>query len=410
MTVAIADEAPHALATNVAHFARALRRAGIRVGPADTVAAVEALLAGGVGDREAFYWTLHAVLVTRHEDTPVFTEAFALFWRSPDLVTKMLKLLSPAMRAKDTERRRAGAERAQRALSAPDETWSAEPPKPEIEVDARLTASAREVLRARDFALMSADEIAAAKRALAAMVLDDDRLATRRRAPSPRGRIDMRRTLRRAARTGGDLPIPLHSAPREVVPPIVVLADISGSMSTYTRLFLHFAHALGERRAVETFVFGTRLTRITRLMRGADPDVALEAVSRNVVDWAGGTRMAGCMHEFNRHWSRRLPLGRTTVLLVTDGLEREDAGLLAREAERLALSCRRLVWLNPLLRFEGFEARASGVRALLPHVTEFRSAHSLGSIEELCAALGGGATGARAADPRRWLATGRAAA
>ena len=401
--------APHALARNVAHFARALRRAGLRVGPADTVAAVEALLAGGIGDREAFYWTLHSVLVTRHEDSPVFEEAFRLFWRSPDLVTKMLKLLSPAVRAKDTQKSRAGSERAQRALSAPDETWSSKPDRPEIEVDAKLTASAREVLRTRDFALMSADEIAAAKRALAALVLDDDAITMRRRVASPRGRIDMRRTLRRAARTGGDLPIPLHSAPREMVPPIVVLADISGSMSTYTRLFLHFVHALTERRRVETFLFGTRLTRVTRTLRGSDPDVALEAISRQVADWAGGTRMAGCLHEFNKHWSRRLPLGRATVLLVTDGLEREDADLLSREGERLALSCRRLVWLNPLLRFEGFEARAGGVRALLPHVTEFRSAHSLASIEELCAALGGGAAGARAADPRRWLAASLAA-
>lgn len=400
----------HALATNVAYFARALRRAGIRTGPSDTVAAVEALIAGGVGTREEFYWTLHSVLVTRHEDTPVFDEAFRMFWRSPDLVAKMIKLLSPAMRAKDTERDRAGANRAKRALSTPENTWSKKEEPPEIQVDARLTASGREVLRSRDFAQMTAEEIAAAKRALATLALEDDRLRMRRRTPSPRGRIDMRRTLRRAARVGGDVVIPLTTAPKEMPPPIVVLADISGSMADYTRLFLHFVHALTEVRTVETFLFGTRLTRATRQLRGTDPDEALEAVSRAVPDWAGGTRMAACLAEFNKHWSRRLPLGRATVLLVTDGLEREDADLLSREGERLALSCRRFVWLNPLLRFEGFEARAGGVRALLPHVDEFRSAHSLASIEELCDALGGGAAGAKEADPRRWLAAGRAAA
>ena len=400
----------HALATNVAYFARALRRAGLRVGPSDTVDAVDALIAGGVGTREEFYWTLHSVLVTRREDTPVFTEAFNMFWRSPDVVAKMLKLLSPAVRAKDTERERAGANRAKRALQTPDNTWRAKEEPPEIHVDARLTASGREVLRGRDFALMTAEEIAAAKRALQSLALEDDRLRTRRRAPSPRGRIDMRRTLRRAARVGGDAVIPLTTAPKEMPPPIVVLADISGSMADYTRLFLHFVHALTERRPVETFLFGTRLTRVTRQLRGADPDQALDAISRAVPDWAGGTRMAGCLAEFNKQWSRRLPLGRATVLLVTDGLEREDADLLAREGERLALSCRRLVWLNPLLRFEGFEARASGVRALLPHVTEFRSAHSLASVEERCDALGGGAARAKEADPRRWLAAARAAA
>ena len=399
-----------ALATNIVYFARALRRAGLRVGPSDVIAAVEAVEAGGIGTREEFFWTLHATLVTRHEDTATFREAFDLFWRSRDLVSKMIELLSPALRGKDAaERRKAAATRARDAMSATDRQWSSKRESPEIEVDARHSASGREVLRTKDFAQMTAAELRAARAAIARLLMPRDEVATRRRVRSARGRIDPRRTLRRAARVGGDLIVPIHSAPRTIQPPIVVLADISGSMSQYTRLFLHFVHALTGVRPVRTFLFGTRLTEVTRDLRDSDPDEALEAISARVLDWAGGTRIAGCLEEFNRLYSRRALTSRTTVLLVTDGLEREDADALGKEAERLHLSCRRLVWLNPLLRFEGFEARAAGVRALLPHVDEFRSAHSLASIDALCDALDASRP-TRETDPRVWMARARGAA
>ena len=400
-----------ALATNIAYFARALRRAGLRIGPADTIRAVEAVEAAGIGTREEFFWTLHATLVTRREDHATFREAFELFWRSRDLVAKMIELLSPALRATDTDdKKRAASTRVAQALAAPDRTWQSEREAPEIEVDARHSASAREVLRTKDFALMTADELRLARQALQRLVLPDDLVRTRRSVRSSRGRIDARLTLRRAARTGGETLVPVRVRPRLVAPSVTVLADISGSMSQYTRLFLHFVHALtAARPRVHTFLFGTRLTDVTRAMRGTDPDEAVERVGSQVADWSGGTRIAGCLHDFNRLYSRRVLSSRSTVLLVTDGLEREDVDGLEREAERLALSCRRLVWLNPLLRFEGFEPRAGGVRAILPHVSEFRSAHSLGSIRELCDALSGERP-SRDTDPRQWLARARAAA
>ena len=402
------ESSEHALATNIAHFARALRRAGLRVGPSDVIRAVEAVEAAGIGDRDEFYWTLHSTLVTRHEDTPVFDEAFRLFWRSRDLVAKMIALLSPAVRAKDTdEKRKAASTRVSRALATPDQTHEAERERPEIEVDARHSASGREVLRGRDFAQMTAEELAAARAALRRLALPHDRVRTRRKERARRGEIDRRATLRRAARMGGDMILPVHARPREVPPPIVVLADISGSMSQYTRLFLHFVHALTATRRVRTYLFGTRLTEVTRHLRGTDPDEAMEAISGAVPDWSGGTRIAGCLEEFNRLHSRRALSGRDTVLLVTDGLEREDPDALGRQAERLGLSCRRLIWLNPLLRYDGFEARAGGVRALLPHVDEFRSVHSLASVAELCDALSGEKS--PKADPRRWLAAARGA-
>jgi uncharacterized protein with von Willebrand factor type A (vWA) domain len=208
--------------------------------------------------------------------------------------------------------------------------------------------------------------------------------------------------MRAAARSGGGLILPKFRTPREIHAPLVVLADISGSMSQYTRIFLHFLHALTEkRRRVQTFVFGTRLTNLTRQMRHRDPDEALADCSAAVRDWSGGTRIGDTLHEFNRLWSRRVLGQGAIVLLITDGLERDEVDLLSREMERLRKSCRRLIWLNPLLRFDAFEPRARGIKAMLPHVDEFRPVHNLDALSDLCASLD--KAGSRAADPGRWL-------
>jgi len=278
---------------------------------------------------------------------------------------------------------------------------------PEIEVDARLTFSGNEVLRDKDFAQMTAAEVTGAKQAIAELRLSFDLVTTRRFGPDPRGRrADPRAMMRAALRTGGDLILPKFRSPREIHPPLVVLADISGSMSQYTRIFLHFLHALTEkRRRVHTFVFGTRLTNLTRQMRRRDPDEALAEAALAVKDWSGGTRIGDTLAEFNRLWSRRVLGQGAVVLLITDGLERDDIAGLSEEMERLHKSCRRLIWLNPLLRFDGFEPRARGVRAMLPHVDEFRAVHNLNALSDLCASLSKARS--RETDPRLWAALGR---
>jgi uncharacterized protein with von Willebrand factor type A (vWA) domain len=212
---------------------------------------------------------------------------------------------------------------------------------------------------------------------------------TRRHLPDPRGlRLDMRRTLRASLRTGGDI-IDIHRLGRIEKPaPIVALLDISGSMSEYTRLFLHFLHAVGDaRKRVSVFLFGTRLTNVTRALRQRDPDEALASCSAAVEDWAGGTRIATSLHNFNKLWARRVLSQGAIVLLISDGLEREADSKLAFEMDRLHRSCRRLIWLNPLLRFGGFEAKAQGIKMMLPHVDEFRPVHNLSSIQELITTL-----------------------
>jgi uncharacterized protein with von Willebrand factor type A (vWA) domain len=395
------------IADNIVYFARALRKAGMRVGPASVKDAIEAVLAAGIGSRDDFYWTLHAVLVSRHEDHVIFDEAFRLFWKSRELVEKMLAMFSPvAMDNRQKEKPRAAENRVSQAMFEGHQ--NNRPPRevPEVEVDARFTVSGNEVLRTKDFAQMSAAELAEARKAIAELRLPFDLVATRRFKPDPRGRrSDPRAMMRAAARTGGELILPKFRSPREVHPPLVVLADISGSMSQYTRIFLHFLHALTEkRRRVHAFVFGTRLTNLTRQMRHRDPDEALSDCAAAVRDWSGGTRIGDALGEFNRRWSRRVLGQGAVVLLITDGLERDDIGGLPQEMERLQKSSRRLIWLNPLLRFDGFEPRARGVRAMLPYVDEFRAVHNLEALADLVASLG--ERSAPAADPRRWLEAG----
>lgn len=390
------------LAENLVYFARALRTAGMKVGPRDALDAVEAVLAAGIGEKDDFYWVLHAVFVRRREDHELFDQAFWLFWRKRALLEKMMQMLTPVAPARSEDQSDPVSRRIAEAM-LPEPKTEDRPPQPKLDIDATLTMSDQELLQRKDFAQMSAAEIAEAKRAIAELVLPDDRVVTRRFRPSARGRlIDMRRTLRGSLRGAGGMIDLERRTRRELQPPIVALCDISGSMSDYTQVFLHFLHALTEKRGrVHSFLFGTRLTNITRALKRRDPDDALRQCSDTVTDWSGGTRIGENLHLFNRLWSRRVLGQGAIVLLITDGLERESLHDLAFEMDRLHRSCRRLIWLNPLLRFEGFEARAQGVRAMLPHVDEFRTMHNLRSMADLCEALS--AKRSRGADPRRWL-------
>lgn len=407
MDTAPAEAAPGRIADNIVYFARILRDAGLPVGPASVIDAIRAVEIGGLSLREDLYWTLHAVLVTKREHHVIFDEAFRIYWRNRQLVEKMLAMMSPVARpAAAPEKPKAGASRVANAMSAGQKDAKTVE-RPEVEVDARMTVSEKEILQGKDFAQMSAAEIARAKEALKSLRLPADEVTIRRLVPMPRGRlIDPRGSMRATLRSGGDL-IRLVKRDRKTIhPPIVALLDISGSMSQYSRIFLHFLHALTEkRRRVSTFLFGTRLTNITRQLRLKDPDEALDATSAMVADWAGGTRIATAIETFNRVWSRRVLGQGAIVLLITDGLERDTDEDLGRAMDRLHRSCRKLIWLNPLLRFDGFEAKARGVRLMLPHVDEFRSVHNLDSIETLCDAISGrgGSEPARLRDPRAWL-------
>ena len=393
-------EAQGRLAENILYFARALRAAGIPLGPGAVLDALEAVSVARVGDREDFYWTLHAVFVKRHEHSILFDQAFRIFFRRRGYIEKLIGSMLPETMPNAAKPPPPGAQRVQEALFSGLER---EQQKSEVEIDARLTVSDREILQKKDFAQMTAAEIAAAKQAIARLALPLDLVRTRRLAPSRRGHlIDIRRTLRASMKAGGAVIDLKYLGPRMKEPPIVALLDISGSMSQYTRLFLHFLHAITDaRKRVTTFLFGTRLTNVTRAIRQRDPDEALAACSVNVADWSGGTRIATSLHSFNKQWARRVLGQGAVVLLITDGLERDADDTLAFEMDRLHRSCRRLIWLNPLLRFQGFEARAKGVRTMLPHVDELRPMHNLDSMTDLVRALSGAP--AKSYDPKALL-------
>jgi len=395
------DNSGGRLAENILYFARALRAAGIPVGPGSVLDALQAVENAGVGTREDFYWTLHAVFVKRHEHSVLFDQAFRIFFRRRGYIDQMLAMMLPQAPT-EPQAPQAGATRVHEALfSGLDDKLRKER---EVELDARLTVSDREVLQKKDFAQMTAAEIAAAKEAMKKLVLPLAEVRTRRLAPHPHGHlIDMRRTLRGSLKGGGDFIDLRFIGPKTKPPPLVALLDISGSMSQYSRTFLHFLHALTDaRKRVSTFLFGTRLTNVSRALRERDPDDALSACSASVPDWSGGTRIASSLHAFNKQWARRVLTQGAVVLLITDGLERDADDTLAFEIDRLHRSCRRLIWLNPLLRFDGFEARARGIKTMLPNVDEFRPIHNLDSLAGLVAALEHGG-GRGSADPKAWM-------
>ena len=371
------------LADNVVGFARALRAAGLPVGPGAVIDAMNALQVIDIGSRGDVYTTLEAIFVKRHEHAAIFAQAFDLFFRA----TEEWKSLLDSVPLPDHARKKPppAARRVQEAMAQPS---MREEPQVQ-EQDLRLSVSDKEILQKKDFAQMSAAEIAEVTRAIAKMKLPQAELETRRHQPNPRGlKLDMRRTLRGSLRTGGEI-IDIKKLGRITKPaPIVALLDISGSMSEYTRLFLQFLHAITDaRKRVSVFLFGTRLTNVTRALRARDPDEALASCSQSVVDWAGGTRIATSLHSFNKLWARRVLGQGAIVLLISDGLEREADSRLAFEMDRLHRSCRRLIWLNPLLRYGGFEPRAQGIKMMLPHVDEFCPVHNLTSIEGLIMAL-----------------------
>lgn len=379
------------LAENIMHFARVLRRAGLPLGPGKVIDAVRAVEVAGIRRRDDFYWTLHSVFVNRRDQRDLFDQAFHVFWRNPKLLEKSLSLLLPKVEvpADEEKHKKPASQRLAEAMFPnAGERPAKESGEDEVEVDMTLTWSDRERLSGLDFEKMTNAEIAAAKAAMARLVMPVATVPTRRMRPDARGRaVDMRATLRASLRAGGAIALRRKSR-RELPPPLVVLCDISGSMSRYSRMLLHFMHALtNDRERVSSFLFGTRLTNITRHLRHRDVDVALGKIGAQVEDWSGGTRIGPALAEFNLKWSRRVLGQGAVVLFISDGLDREGGEGLGREIERLHKSCRRLIWLNPLLRWSGFEPKSAGIRAILPHVDEFRPVHNLDSLADLAQAL-----------------------
>jgi hypothetical protein len=358
--------------------------------------AVRAVAVVGFTERMDFYWTLHACFVSRPEHRVTFDQVFRLFWRDPRFLEHMMSLMLPAVRGTQDDRRATPSEkRAAEALldGQMPQVPAQDDGMTQFDIDAAHTVSATERLRTLDFEQMSVAEVAQAKRMLARLRLPIKPMVTRRAVAARMGAgFDARATLRSAMRRGGEMGQIARTTPGTRWPELVVLCDISGSMAQYSRMVLHFLHAVSTARGqgwtrVHGFTFGTRLTNITRHLATRDVDASLAAAGAQAQDWSGGTRIGACLGDFNRDWSRRVLGQGAVVLLITDGLDRDDPAMLSRQMQRLQLLAQRVIWLNPLLRWDGFAPRAEGIKAMLPHVDSFRAGHSIASLEALGAAI-----------------------
>jgi uncharacterized protein with von Willebrand factor type A (vWA) domain len=363
---------------HVLAFTHLLRAMGVDVSPGQALELVRALDYAPITSREDFRGAARCTLIRRHEDLPLFEAAFAYYWRNRTL--DAMGMLLPKVEGPVKPLR---LPRRPQQPGADGREGDKDEDKKETEI--RLSYSAGEALRQKDFGSFTWEEVQACKALLRDLVWRIEPRKTRRQRPTPRGRrMDMRRMLRRNLRYGGE-PIELTwREPRTRQRPLVVLCDISGSMERYSRILLQFVHTISDGlRDVETFVFGTRLTRITRLLREKDIDDAIAAVGKQVVDWSGGTRIGEAIKDFNYLWGRRV-LGRgAVVLLISDGWDRGDPKLLSGEMSRLQRSCHRLIWLNPLLGSPGYQPLTQGMQAALPHVDDFLPVHNLASLEQL---------------------------
>jgi uncharacterized protein with von Willebrand factor type A (vWA) domain len=375
------------IAENIMYFARLLRSAGLPVGPGKVLDAITAVELVGIGSQQDLYWSLFALFVNRNDQRELFDQAFHIFWRNPHMMERMMGAMLPTVRVEQEDLQEMS-RRLSEAMSPADKNDEANDEPKEVEFDATFTFSDKEVLQKKDFEEMSAQEIAAAKLAIKNLRLPIMEVNTRRfQRSETKKKVDMRSSLRAALRAPDTIPLKFKKQKRRH-PPLVMLCDVSGSMSQYSRMFLHFMHAItNDRDRVHSFVFGTRLTNVSRHLKHRDADIALDRSSDAVQDWSGGTRIGSCLKQFNTFWSRRVMSQGAVCILITDGLDREEGDGLQKEMDRLSKSSQQLIWLNPLLRYEGFAPKAKGIKTMLPYVDEFRSSHNLSSLIDLAEVL-----------------------
>jgi uncharacterized protein len=366
------------LLDNLLIFGRVLRRAGVDVPPARIAEIVEALRYVDLGSRDDVYHVCRALLVQRHDQGAILDLAFAAFWRqhrerepgrsdgrppSPQPTASFIEIAE---------------------LLAPDAGDVAPEDDPQTPEESLKTWSASGTLAGRDFGAFTPDELAEARAALARMVWQPGERRTRRWIRGRGLRVDLRRAIAGSLRSGGDV-VKLPRRRRRVrLRPLVLLCDVSGSMERYSRMLLYFAHAVTQRHPrVETFLFSTRLTRVTRELHAAGPDEALEAVSESVTGWSGGTRIGAVMKEFHQRWGRRALQGGPVVLIISDGWDRGDPAELGEQVARLQRRCHRLIWLNPLIGTADYAPLTRGLQAALPFVDDFLPVRTLTNLAQL---------------------------
>ncbi len=375
-----ADPGGHIL-PNLLRFAEVLRRVGLDAGPANVLDMVRATEHVHIGRRGEFYQAARSIFVHRKQDLPLFDEAFNVFWRKPNTARSGMDLRSMG------EQRRFRKPQVSAGHDEPmDDALALEGDSDDDSVsriDLTRTYSAREVLRQKDFAQFTGQEVAEARQMMAKLQWNLGYRRTRRKVPGDGSGIDLRRTLRRSLQNGGEMLELAQRGPKSRPRSLTLICDVSGSMERYTRMLLHFIHTIASGQPIEAFLFATRLTRITRQLRYRSIDQAINEVSRAVPDWAGGTRIGEAVKNFNYQWLRRTLRGQSIVMIISDGWDRGEPELLARETSRLQRSCHRLIWLNPLLGSPDYQPLTQGMQAALPYVDDFLPVHNMNSLQAL---------------------------
>ena len=379
-----------ALLRNLLLFGRVLRSFGLDVNPGRMIDLVSALQYISIGRKSDFYHATRSLLVHRREDIPRFDEAFEIFWRSRAGAPTTLDLRALGEKRRVRRTRFVPPPLKEEQRSGPAQSAPGDDQQPPL-IQATVTYSQREVLRQKDFADLTDAEMQAVKMLMAEIVWRIRERRTRRRRPG-RGRLlDLRRTLRLNLRYGGEVLDWAEREPKVKPRPLVIIADVSGSMERYTRLLLLFTYGLAKAldQKVEAFVFSTRLTRITKQLKERNLERALREVSRTVPDWSGGTRIGEALRTFNFEWGRRVLGHGALTLVISDGWDCGDVGVLTDEISRLQRSSRRLIWLNPLLGSPEYEPLTRGIQAALPYIDDFLPVHNLASLDDLATHLAG---------------------
>lgn len=376
------------LLSHVVAFVRNLRGEGIVVTPGQTATFARALGEIPIFDPVAFFYAAQSSLLTRREDQAKFAEVFRKFWKNLGLERFPAELLNQTPLPPKREQKARPGEVGREPRSSERASN-----QPQPIVDRALTFSETEVLKQKRFDQMSEQELQAARKLLYGFVWNPPERRSRRLKAGGREQLDLRRSFRRSLKHQGELVVLEQRSRKHKPRPIVALADVSGSMERYARMLLHFLHAFSLEqtrqgvRQIETFTFGTRLTRITRTLKKRSVDEALAEVGQQVKDWSGGTRIGACVRTFNHTWAKRV-LGRgSIVLVISDGWDQGDPELLAFEMERLQKSCYRLIWLNPLIGTPGYQPLTRGLVAAMPHIDDFLPVHNLNSLEQLVEVL-----------------------
>ena len=374
------------LLENFLRFIRLLRKSGVKIGSQSSIDALNSIKTLNIGNRNEFYWALHSNLINKKEDTEIFDQCFYLFWQNPKILQQMFNLLlpqigtqkAPASNKKQLKRISDNFQKKNKNIENDE--------KDEIIFDAQMSWSNKSALNSKDFEMMSLDEIHQAEKEIKKILIRTKTQISRRwERKEKSSKIYTKYTIKKSVRNNGIIQLAFKEKIKKFKP-LVILIDISGSMESYSRVMLFLSHILiQEFKNVEIFTFGTKLTRITQFLKNKDVDLSLDKVGKSVNDWASGTKITSSIKDFNLNWSRRILTHNQKLLLITDGLEREDKKNLDFEFERLSLFSQNIIWLNPLLRYKKFEPKVESIKTILKYADKHVPIHNVNSVQKLIA-------------------------